>query len=131
MTHDTILQNWVDFRIECYKKRGDDFVGEIKLPGGKRHIQRYRKLLGKKRNETMDGVRIDKRLKMKLEARYPVKINIRKYDCFFAEYTKEGFFDFCSKKSKKNRCVYSPRVPVRSRSRKKQRPEMVKTKKRK
>ena len=45
----------------------------------------------------MDGTKINKRLKIKFEARYPIKINIRKYDCFFIEHTKAEYFEHCRK----------------------------------
>ncbi len=74
----------VVYSIECFEKKGDKIIKTISLPLSKRI--NYRKILEVwNKKQIIDGIKIDKKIKVKLEVRCNIDINIRRFDYFFSE----------------------------------------------
>ena len=71
------------YSIDCFEKKGMTLIKSIPLEIKKVN---FRILLKKwNRQEVLDNLKINKKLKMKLESRFHKRIPISRYDCFFCE----------------------------------------------
>jgi len=74
------------YSIECFEKKGDKLIKTISLPEQKR--TNYRKIFSIwNKKQILDGIKINKKFKVKLTARFKINLNISKFDCFFSEST--------------------------------------------
>ena len=75
------------YAIDCYEKRKDVFSHTIILPSC--NTKKYRILLNVYNYKiVIDQIKITKKLRLKLETRFNMKMNLGKYDCYFSEYIK-------------------------------------------
>ncbi len=71
------------YSIDCFEKKGTSLIKSVHLPIKK---VKFRILFEKwNKKEVLDNIKIDIKLKMKLEARFHINIPISTYDCFFCE----------------------------------------------
>jgi len=73
----------IKYSIDCFEKKRSSLVKRISLPNKKVNLRILLKKWSKR--EVLDNIKIDKKLKIRLEIRFHVHIPISSYDCFFCE----------------------------------------------
>jgi len=71
------------YSIDCFEKKGTSLIKSIPVSLKKVKLRILFQKWNKK--EILDNIKIDMKLKMKLETRFHIHIPISTYDCYFCE----------------------------------------------